>query len=239
MRNRLPFYVLSMFPLSVFAQEVPSSMPASEPASVPMSAPAPEMCGDGILTASESCDDGNTIDGDGCSAICQSSSKPKSAAVAFGLSLGASAASLGVIIAGSAIGSSNENVGFAVGMLGVGSFVVAPSAGHFYAGDKRHGLIFSGVRLGAGAMATAGFVFALSSIFQEETALSKAGGAMFVLGSLGSAGLLVYEIIDAPRSVKRVATAKVEKKASLKLAPMLAPQPDRTVAPGVSLGGRF
>src|SRR5690606_31406831 len=31
-----------------------------------------EVCGDGLLTADEACDDGNTEDGDGCSADCKS-----------------------------------------------------------------------------------------------------------------------------------------------------------------------
>ena len=30
----------------------------------------PVVCGDGIKVASEQCDDGNTMDGDGCSATC-------------------------------------------------------------------------------------------------------------------------------------------------------------------------
>ncbi len=31
----------------------------------------PAICGDGIVEPGETCDDGNTIPGDGCSAICQ------------------------------------------------------------------------------------------------------------------------------------------------------------------------
>jgi cysteine-rich repeat protein len=29
------------------------------------------VCGDGVLDAGESCDDGNTVGGDGCSATCE------------------------------------------------------------------------------------------------------------------------------------------------------------------------
>ena len=32
--------------------------------------PAKESCGDGTLSAIERCDDGNTVDGDGCSSSC-------------------------------------------------------------------------------------------------------------------------------------------------------------------------
>ncbi|MEO6600591.1 MAG: myxococcus cysteine-rich repeat containing protein, partial [Polyangiaceae bacterium] len=31
---------------------------------------APPGCGDGTLTSDEACDDGNTVSGDGCSAVC-------------------------------------------------------------------------------------------------------------------------------------------------------------------------
>jgi len=30
------------------------------------------VCGNGIIDVGETCDDGNTIDGDGCSSTCQS-----------------------------------------------------------------------------------------------------------------------------------------------------------------------
>ena len=32
--------------------------------------PTPQICGDGILASGEECDDGNTVDGDGCSGEC-------------------------------------------------------------------------------------------------------------------------------------------------------------------------
>src|SRR5579862_6186783 len=32
---------------------------------------AGSTCGDGIVSGSETCDDGNTVDGDGCSSTCQ------------------------------------------------------------------------------------------------------------------------------------------------------------------------
>jgi len=35
-------------------------------------APADPRCGDGVLDAGETCDDGNSVAGDGCSAVCQS-----------------------------------------------------------------------------------------------------------------------------------------------------------------------
>jgi cysteine-rich repeat protein len=34
-------------------------------------------CGDGILDTLEQCDDGNTVDGDGCSAICETEIPPE------------------------------------------------------------------------------------------------------------------------------------------------------------------
>jgi TonB family protein len=42
-------------------------------------APAVPVCGDGSLDASEQCDDGNKLDGDGCSSTCRIEVKPKPA----------------------------------------------------------------------------------------------------------------------------------------------------------------
>lgn len=241
----LPLLAL-MFPLCVVGQEAPASSPSSAPVVAASTQAVAGVCGDGVLAPGEACDDGNSVADDGCSSLCQlAEAKPKSAAAAFGLSLGASAASVGVIIAGSAIAEKNEVAGFAVSILGTGLFVLAPSAGHFYVGEKRHGLIFSGVRLGTGVVAVLGGGFALTSIFGEANALSKVGGTMLVLGILGGAGLLVYDVIDAPRAAKRINLALPEKRASVSLLPTLLSSPQsgplsgRALVPGLSLGLRF
>ncbi|NQW62933.1 MAG: DUF4215 domain-containing protein, partial [Deltaproteobacteria bacterium] len=46
--------------------------------------PAKESCGDGTLSAIERCDDGNTVDGDGCSSICEVEAAPPEDCAATG-----------------------------------------------------------------------------------------------------------------------------------------------------------
>ena len=41
----------------------------------PFQAPV-AVCGDGLIGVGESCDDGNTTDGDGCPALCQAEDEP-------------------------------------------------------------------------------------------------------------------------------------------------------------------
>ncbi|MFN3200872.1 MAG: DUF4215 domain-containing protein [Bradymonadia bacterium] len=42
----------------------------------PTFACAPVVCGDGIIAGAETCEDGNDVDGDGCSAMCQTEAEP-------------------------------------------------------------------------------------------------------------------------------------------------------------------
>jgi cysteine-rich repeat protein len=44
--------------------------PGTEHNSCLVQSEAPDICGDGVVTPDENCDDGNTISGDGCSANC-------------------------------------------------------------------------------------------------------------------------------------------------------------------------
>ena len=41
---------------------------------LPVELPASPHCGDGVVDSSETCDDGNTTDGDGCNALCSDGS---------------------------------------------------------------------------------------------------------------------------------------------------------------------
>ncbi len=55
--------------------------PAPSPAPAPTPTPSPTgpRCGNGALEVGETCDDGNTASGDGCSATCTADGAPKSA----------------------------------------------------------------------------------------------------------------------------------------------------------------
>jgi cysteine-rich repeat protein len=57
------------------AEPGPDPTPAPAAISAPMAAAA-AVCGNGLVEASEQCDDGNTRDGDGCSSKCTVEAKP-------------------------------------------------------------------------------------------------------------------------------------------------------------------
>ena len=151
----------------------------------------------------------------------------KSPAAAVLMSLTTTAALTAGGIALGAAGS--EQAGFGLFALGV---VVAPSLGHFYAGEWGHGLITSGLRLGLG---TATLVTAVSSMFAHERDESGANGAAAVGLGIATVGLMLYDIIDAPLAAKR--TNKKRQRAWL-LAPTLARHGD-ALQPGLSMVGRF
>lgn len=71
-RLRVPFVFAFALLICERAAATPSQ-PAPLPRSTPTALPA-ATCGDGVLDSTECCDDGNTVDGDGCSASCQSES---------------------------------------------------------------------------------------------------------------------------------------------------------------------
>lgn len=48
----------------------PTPAPTATPTSTPTATPTPAACGNGSVEAGEQCDDGNTVDGDCCSATC-------------------------------------------------------------------------------------------------------------------------------------------------------------------------
>jgi cysteine-rich repeat protein len=54
----------------------PSEPPPSGPPTTPPSAECPPTCGNSVVDSGEGCDDGNTVDGDGCSATCQCECPP-------------------------------------------------------------------------------------------------------------------------------------------------------------------
>jgi len=69
----------------------------------------PQPCGNGVLDNSESCDDANTVDGDGCSSTCQldAGADPDTCANEPTFVLGAA----GVVIAGTTAGATNDTGG--------------------------------------------------------------------------------------------------------------------------------
>lgn len=73
-------------------------------------------CGNGVLDSGEECDDGNTVDGDGCSSQCLTENQPSYKA-ALGVGLGVSAVALVGVVAGTA--AAPAGAGVASSLIGV------------------------------------------------------------------------------------------------------------------------
>lgn len=242
MRTATLLILATCLPLTLSAQEEPSSSPASMPASAPVSAPVivqAAVCGNNEREPGEACDDGNTAEGDGCSSRCEVvfESKKKSKLLAFTLSAGLSAASIGLMF----FDTNGAEEGTSGPLIGTLLLSVAPSAGQLYAGDVRHALGFSALRIASGGVFVVGFALVLGAAFNDD---AGAGLGLLCLGvgALGTGGLVLYDIIDAPRSIARVQTRKLalqQKKTSVSLLPAPLRTATGDLAPGLSLGLRF
>ena len=121
----------------------------------------------------------------------------------------------------------------AVGVLGLGA---GPSAGHFYAGEWRHGLLFTGLRI---ATFVAGV--ALTGTYPGATA----GPGDIALASLGSVcgatavGLTIYDIWDSARAARRY-NARARARAAAGISASVVPQLDpQRRSGGLALVGAF
>ncbi len=86
------------FPASTFQQNVAGKLNAAL-ASAPAdcSVPAPGVCGDGVLDPGEECDDGGTVNGDGCSSTCEL--EPTNPALCAGVPSASGTSLAGVVVA--------------------------------------------------------------------------------------------------------------------------------------------
>jgi hypothetical protein len=210
MRRGLSLVVALSFPLSVYAQEAPA--PA---------APAPALS---VQSAGE-----------------RLSLPEKKGGTAFLFSGGAVAAGV-VSVVGAVVLLSNavENGATGGGFLGAAGasgglaiaatalFTAGPSFGHIYSGAYKHAALFTGLRIGALGLSLLG-----SSQFTFNN--NQSGGALSLIGSLSYFGLIVYDLIDAPLSVRRVKKEGF----ALKLAPTPLVSPDGAAAIGLGAAARF
>ena len=164
---------------------------------------------------------------------------PKSPVTALWLSLGTSAAGLGLVLVGADAGIRPQAYGQARGIelplaaVGGAALLVGPSLGSAYAGRFWNGgtaLRLAGVGIGA-----AGLALAVQPSRGPEGALNV--GPYFLLGG-GAAVYLagaVYEIATTPRAVRRYNRRTLE----LSLSPAPLATPGGRIAPGLALAGRF
>jgi len=141
-----------------------------------------------------------------------SSSPEYSTAIALGLPLAATTASVAVVALSAQL--SNETI-LTAGLVGG---VLSPSLGHIYTGSWKPALAGIGIRLVAGAVAAYGFGGALS----DEDGSSDNSATYYVVGSIVFTASAVYELIDSPASAKR-ANHK-QSRLSLQPTPLLGPE---------------
>ena len=138
---------------------------------------------------------------------------PKSPGVAFAWAFGATLVGWGMAGTGIAI----ENAGLF--FLGEAVSAVGPSAGHFYAGESSHGIMGSVVR-GIGLLsADIGLVMAFQGSFDGSSSSEDSGAVLFYTGLAVSAGLGLYDWIDAPRAAQRANSRAVLELGLAPLAP--------------------
>jgi len=166
-------------------------------------------------------------------------------ALSGGLTLGGIATGVGMFMAGDRY-HSNTLAGAGV-LIASAAFVVGPSTGHIYSGEGGHAVRFSLYRaglggLGVGAIAAGigiGVGCAMGGIMgggdESSDDCDDAAGPLVVVGGILSAGALslaVYDIIDAPRSARRMRARNVT---TVSLGPMVTPRGDYMVG----VAGRF
>jgi hypothetical protein len=120
--------------------------------------------------------------------------------------------------------------------LGGLAMIAGPSAGHAYAGEWGHALLFTGLRTGALLLAATG----LAETDCAESCSGLGDGAALALGLGGlaaSVGLAVYDIWDSARAARRYNT-RVLAEAGLTASVVPTYDPHRR-AGGLALAGSF
>lgn len=154
----------------------------------------------------------------------------KSPGVALSLALFGTAASYAGLVAAANSGSGE------LALLGVGGIIVAPSLGHFYAGESGRGVGHSLVRLGAGGAMVAGALVWMEDCWFEEDCDGGAGPFIVIAGAVVGIGSTVYSIADAPAAAARHNEARRRR---LVLTPAPIVGPDRSTGFGVHVGAQF
>ena len=161
--------------------------------------------------------------------VAMSRETPKSEDTALALSLGGTAASVGLVIAG---GSSNNGAMISAGLL---SSLVTPSLGEWYAG--RYVTAGMGIRAVSGVATVVGFAEALKCVDADgECHTDSSAGVLLVGGLLGYAGGALYDIATAPREARRY---NERHGLTLTVAPTPLRTPSGRSTLGVGIGGTF
>ena len=154
----------------------------------------------------------------------------KSPGLALSLSLLGTAASYATLIAA----ADTESDGLT--LLGLGGIVIAPSLGHFYAGEVGRGVTHSLIRVGAGGLIVVGAVVAFDDCWGDEGDCGSSGPAIMIAGLVLGGASTLYSIIDSPAAASRHNQARRRRFA---LTPTPLQGPDRSLGYGLALGAQF
>jgi cysteine-rich repeat protein len=180
------------------------------------------------------------------------STSPKKPGAALAWSLGITLGAMGLggttfdSLAPDADASRVGSIAASAALLGM--HIIGPSVGHLYAGERRHALRFTALRV-ASLGAALGGLAALSAAREEDGSIQGNANAALALGGValigaGSTGYLVFmvgDLIDAPRAARRHnrALENSQGKTAFSLAPTLIPAAQRAAAPGLALSASF
>ncbi|HVK78531.1 MAG TPA: hypothetical protein VM734_34765 [Kofleriaceae bacterium] len=155
----------------------------------------------------------------------------RSEATALGLSLGVTAAGLGVMAASLQYEESDFGPVFAVGSAVA---LIGPSAGHIYAGEPGRAVATTLIRAGGAGLVVAGASQFELCILAPCDDHDDNGPAVLLMaaGTAVIVGAAVYDFIDTPRAVRR-ANAR-----ALQVTPTVLAS-SSGLAPGLAFGGSF
>ena len=120
----------------------------------------------------------------------------------------------------------NDRIGASIIAGGMITAIVGPSAGHFYAGEAKHGLVFSALRTGALVAGSMAVGLALCDSEGKTTCTDSATTDLLFLGGLGlAAGLGLYDWWDSANAARRFNAKEAARagRGASALAPMLDP----------------
>jgi len=160
--------------------------------------------------------------------------KGKDPFVASILAFGATALGLGFAVGGQDPARPDAGGSRLVLWAGMSALAVGPSAGHFYAGEVRHGLVLSAVR-GVAVFAMA-YPWRIVHPTCADCRSTTRGLNLIAWGGLAVwGGLTIYDLLDARRAAHRAN----DRARSLTIAPTVLPTPDGRTATGLVVAGTF
>jgi hypothetical protein len=140
-----------------------------------------------------------------------------------------------IALGGAALATDSEALGWAA----VTTFVVGPSAGHFYANAPGRGFLTMAARAGGvGTFAVGGLLYAFADWDEDDNDNDEAssgarrdGALLMAVGATAAIAATAYDVLDAAPAVRRF-------NAEIMVAPTLVNGAAGN-APGMAISGRF